>query len=178
MAESSIGELHQFGTLLSHLASNPSGRVINIPNIKIVISDSLITTMSQLEDELNDKDSYIFIKTWEAVENYVQTNNIYFDHRKMAEITSVIVEIVNEPYDGPWNSSLPWQKPVTGFVTGFYLPYANNHPSKKVQINIFFDIIDNSITTALPSTTKTTTTTLPAPTKEPICKNITMRTSS
>ena len=151
--------------VLNPLQSNRNRRFKDIP-IKIVISDSLITQISQLAEKLEDKNSSIYIWTRKAIENHIKAKNIPFGLQKMVKITGIIGKTVNKSYDGRC------QSPITGFVTCFYLSIENSGVSK-VQINIFFDIVATTITTTTTTTTTSnTTTSLPAPTKKPICKYI------
>ena len=114
------------------------------------ISDTLIKIMSQFADQLNDRNSEIFILTWEAVKNHVLKED--FDLPAIVQINGFIEIIQNEPFQGHWEFDAPCTKFLPGLMTCFYVP--DQDGSQKVQINIFYEI--HSIST-IPTTTLTST---------------------
>ena len=113
--------------------------------------------MSQFADQLNDRNSEIFILTWEAVKNHVLKED--FDLPATVQINGFIEIIQNEPFQGHWEFDVPCTKFLPGLMTCFYVP-DQECGSQKVQINIFYEILSISTisTTTLTSTAPVTAT--------------------
>ena len=114
--------------------------------ITIHISDSLVTDFLGIQDELNDHYSYIFEKSEEAITRDIEQRKQNSDSElgTQFKVTALIGEVIDEPYSGPWNSTLPWKTAIKpAHVTGFYLPrrIGGQDPlegSSKIQMNIFY----------------------------------------
>ena len=162
LIECEVDESYECGD--DHLRRNIQNELFHCAvqsQITIHMSNTLISDIQGVQEELLDHYSYIFEKTEEAIKKDVEERKTKGSNKSDSQfetsfkVTALIAVEVNEAYIDPWTSDLAWNfypidspfygktavKP--GYVTGFYLPKKvidqnSLEKNSKIQINIFY----------------------------------------